>query len=433
MPKRDAPPPPGAAAFAPERGPTETVDPIDANSTLDDLLRHALAVNPDVRGAGERWSAALERAPQAASWPDPRLGTKVFLEPIESRVGPQRVGLSLAQRFPWPGKRGLARSAAEHLAAAEGARYVARRAALVASVRETWLELALTERTREIVERNRELVASTEQIVRTRYGAGEAGWADLIRVQVELARLEDRRLGLADRRRPIGARLNALLHRAPDAELPRATLPEELVELPADDELRRRLEEGNPTLLAHRFEIEARRQGVELARTARRPDLTLGLEYIITGEARMDGVDGSGDDPIAAVLSLDLPVRRERYAAAEREARARERAARQGLASERDSLLAELEEERWAVRDAHRKLTLYRDTILPRTRQSREAVRAAFRGGTADFLDLLDTERTLLEIEIELERARAAGARAEARIDGLMGVTIDERNGEESQ
>ncbi len=128
----------------------ETVDPIDANSTLDDLLRHALAANPDVQAARERWSAALERAPQAASWPDPRLGTKVFLEPIETRVGPQRVGLSLAQRFPWPGKRGLARSAAEHLADAEGARFLARRTALVAKVRETWLELALVERTHEI-------------------------------------------------------------------------------------------------------------------------------------------------------------------------------------------------------------------------------------------------------------------------------------------
>jgi outer membrane protein, heavy metal efflux system len=420
-----APIPRSEAREAPDRSPIDSGTAIGADSTLEDLIRRAIEANPALEAARQRWIAALERAPQQASWPDPRLASKVFLEPVETRVGPQRIGLSLSQRLPWPGKRRVAETVAEQLAAAEDARFESRRRALVTEVRELWFQLAFLERAVEIVGRNQELVASSEEIVRTRYGAGEAAWADLVRAQLELARLDDRRRSLADRRRPLRARLNAALHRSSDAELPLPSLPDEPV-LPGDaDELRRRLEETNPTLLAHRFEIEVGRSGVEAARIAGRPDLTVGLEYLVTGEARMSDVEGSGDDPIAALISLDLPLRRERRAAQEREARARERAAQQEFAGERDRLFAKLEEERWAGREAHRKLALYRRTILPRTEQSLEAVRTAFGTGDASFLDLLDIERTLLEIELELERARADGARAHARIEGLMGEPLD--------
>ena len=65
----------------------------------------------------------------------------------------------------------------------------------------------------------------------------------------------------------------------------------------------------------------------EVAGYRRRPDLTLGLQYIQTGDALSAGVAGSGDDPLLLSLSFTLPVWPSSYRAAEREARHLRRAA----------------------------------------------------------------------------------------------------------
>ncbi len=417
--------PPAPASRAPRPAATEPDAPapfeIDEGSSLADLLRHAERNHPALEAARQRVIAAEERITLAGALPDPRLSTRVFVEPVETRVGPQRLGLSLSQRLPWPGERSLSAEVARHLVGAERARLEQTRAEVRAEVEQAWYELYYLERALESIRRHEELVASTEEVLRARYAAGEAVHADLLRAQIELGRVDDRRRSHEARRRPARARLNAALHRPADAPLPD---PEELAEveaLPTESRLRAWIEEASPAVARRRSEVEAARDAVARAGYVRRPELTLGLEYVVTDHARMSGVDGSGEDPIAVLVSLGLPVHADRNAAVVREARARERAARAELSLVVDRLLLRLDEELFAWHEARRRLELHEHTLLPRARRSLEVVETAFRAGSADFLDLLDAERTLLEFELERERARTDRARAHARIEALVG------------
>jgi len=64
---------------------------------------------------------------------------------------------------------------------------------------------------------------------------------------------------------------------------------------------------------------------------------------------------------------------------------------------------------------------LFRDTLVPKARQSLKATEAAFRAGNANFVDLVDAERVLLEFQLSQERALADQAQHVARLEMLVG------------
>ena len=135
----------------------------------------------------------------------------------------------------------------------------------------------------------------------------------------------------------------------------------------------------------------------------------------------MSGVEDSGKDPVIAAVSINLPIWVHKYRAAEREARASYRAALRAEADRQNELGARARLVLYQLRDAERRIKLYRDALLPKAHESLRASTAAFRGGTAGFTDLIDTQRTLLEFALALERARADHAQRAAEVEMLLG------------
>ena len=84
-------------------------------------------------------------------------------------------------------------------------------------------------------------------------------------------------------------------------------------------------------------------------------------------------------------------------------------------------LLADVQSALYEQRDAERRLSLYTNTLAPKAQESFAVTEAAFSAGTADFLDLIDAQRVLLEFRLAAERARADLAQAVAELDRLLG------------
>ena len=196
-------------------------------------------------------------------------------------------------------------------------------------------------------------------------------------------------------------------------------------ELPATPRLLERALQENPTVRAAELGIEVARQHQRLAEREGRPDVTVGIEWISTGDAVGNGVTGSGDDPVVASLSVPLPLRAPRYRAAEREARSEVRAAMEELSEVRARLSAQLEVAAFETRDAERREELYGATLLPKARQALDATATSYRAGSASFLDLVDAERVALDLELARLQARADHARALAQVERLLGAPLE--------
>jgi len=410
--------------FAREAGKLVVKDEFPENPALPDYLAYAALHNPGLEAAFNRWKAALEKIPQVTSLPDPRFTYAYFIQEVETRVGPQRQKLALAQTFPWFGKLSLRGSVAFQASEMERQKYEAAKLKLFYQVKSAYAEYYYLARAISITSENLTLMKYLESVARNNYSAGLASYSDVIKAQVEIGKLEDRIETLKELRGPIVARLNAALNRPEKAPLPwPQSLPVENVHI-TDEQLFSWLKGENPNLKAKTFQMAKEKAAIDLAKKSYFPDVTVGVEWVDTDEALKSGTKDSGKDPVIAMVSVNLPIWHGKYRAEKQEAEARFRAAQKEHKNIENNLLAEAKMALYKFQDAERKISLYRDTLIPKTKQSLEVSLESFKGGEATFLDIIDAQRTLLEFQLSMERSIADRAIRLAELAMIVGKDI---------
>lgn len=397
---------------------------LTAASTPDDYVRYALYQSPAVEAAYQRWRASVERLPQVSALPDPRLTFGFFLDEVETRTGAQQARVGVQQSFPWVGKLQEREDAAARAATAAWRKFEGTRFSVAERVLTSLHELAFLDGATEATQDNLELLRSFEEVLRSRYRVGAGTHPELIRVQVELGQLVDRLAQLRAMRPVYTAELNAALHRPSDTDVPKLDQLPGRVAVQSAETLIAIARHTNPDLLALDEQIEEQRLLAGVARKDSLPDLTVGLEYIFTNEAMNSAASESGDDPILLSFGMNVPLWQDKYEAGVRESIAR----RLSVASERidrsNWIAARIQRAWFDHTDANRRVQLYEQTLIPKAEESLKASLVGFRAGETSFLDLLDTERTLLEFAVAAERAHADRGKALARLNTLVGEPV---------
>jgi len=387
---------------------------------LAGLLALALREHPALAAATADSQAAAAGIRAAGSLPDPMLTWGEMLEPVETRVGPQERILGVQQQLPWPGTLGARRQAARAETAASAASRRAVAVTVAAGVRRAWAEAAWLAESRRVVDAQRDLARALEVSARAAYETGEGNYGDLLQAQVEVVRLDDRRRDLDDRLAAARARLAAALGRDPDAPVPAPSgLPAAAPSAPAAaagaDSA------AHPLLAVQDARVAAARASAVAARRAGLPMVTLGVDWIQVGEADRDGVAGSGSDALVARVGLSLPIWRGKYDGAADAAEARARAAA-ATRQARDQDLAAREAAAAAdLAAARRTRDLYAGDLVPRAEQALAAVTAAYEAGQATLAEVIAAQRTLLDLELTLVGARRDALVAAADRDAALG------------
>jgi cobalt-zinc-cadmium efflux system outer membrane protein len=400
-------------------GPARPVLPEDA--TLDDYLDFAVRESPRLQAAQDRWQASLERVRSVRALPDPELSYSYLVHGMEGGDFADRQKIGLMQMFPWFGKRGLMGDMAARSAEAERQRYEAARLEILFQVKGAYYEYYYLARAISVAEENVRLLEQMAAVARTRYGAADAGYEDVIRAEVELSRMEDELKTQLELRGALSARLSAALGRPPDPLLPLpGDIPEASVSV-SDEEVMALARQRNPELLAMESEALGERTGVRLARKNFYPDFSLGVETGAMAGGMPSGMAEDRREPVMAMFSITLPLWRGKYGAEKREAEARYSAMSGAKLDMENQLLADLRLALYRFHDAERKMRLYGEDLVPKTRQGLEVARRAYEAGAADFPGLIDGQRNLLEFELAYERARVDRAMSLAEVEMLAG------------
>ena len=291
-------------------------------------------------------------------------------------------------------------------------------------LKNVWYEIAWLDKARRITSENTQLVRQLEGVAQTKFKAG-GSLNGVTKAQVELGKLEDRLASFDDLRRPLQARLNAILNRASDAEIPTPALPTDGIhELPPMGDLYQWQRDANPILKQLGEQITREEHAGRFARKQGMPEFGLGVDYIVTGDARSSGISDSGKDAAIAMFSVNIPLWRGKYKAAVAEAEARRGAAEAALENQTNELRSRLRMAIYKHRDAERKINLYGATLLPQARSAFSVAQQSYETGEGDFLNLIDAQRALLEFELEQQRALANREQALAQIELLVGRNI---------
>jgi outer membrane protein TolC len=411
-------------AAAPDVTPKTSPLELSASSTLDDYLAYAALNNPSLKAAFNKFKAALEEIPQAKSLPDPRFEYKYFIEEVETRVGPQQQSFAISQAFPWFGKLDLRADAAAQAAQVAMQRYQAAKLKLFFDVKVAYYEYYYLSKSIGITAENVALLEHLESIAVSRYKADTASHSDVIRAQLELGKLQDRYSTLQDMKEPFAAKLNAALNRPISAEMP---FPKSLsIDDTNIDEnaLLKAVSIANPSIKAADHEIDQNRLLVELSEKNYYPDFNFGIGFIDTGDSLVGNPEENGKDPIIAMVSINLPLWRDKYDARKRQARRNLLAVQQKRNEKLNSLAAELKMTLYRFRDANRRIKLYRDGLVPKAGESLKVTESNFRSGKSSFTDLIDAQRLLLEFALSYQRALTDKHQNLAKMEMLTGQNI---------
>jgi cobalt-zinc-cadmium efflux system outer membrane protein len=398
-----------------------------SDPAVQELVRDALERNPAVASAAARARAARQQAPQARALPDPMVGVTGYVAPPETRVGPQRLTASLSQRFPWFGKLSLREQAALRQAEAREAGVEAQRLSLVTEVRRLFYEIAFLDVYRGVVETDRQTLVHFEELARARYASGAGIEQGVIKIQAEITRDDSRLLDIATRRAAMVAALNGLRDRPQEAPIPPLALPgTPPTPLPTLAALRTRALAARPELASADAEIGRADTLVELAQKEYKPDITLGVMYTAVGD-RTDppGIVqpplDNGKDIFGISASLNLPIKRGKLKAGVEEAAEMRLAAverKRDVTTLIDRALGGLAER---ARLSGEQVRLFDRVLMVQAEQSLRSAEAAYAAGSLNSLDLLDAERTLLDVRTGAARARSDHAIALARLEGAIG------------
>ncbi len=391
--------------------------------SVNDYIDLALERNPRIEAAGRSVAAAREETRVAGVLPNPSVAGGFFISEVETRVGPQRARLGLSQKIPWPGKLTGKRDVAHRALGARREESRRVRSEVVADVRRTYASLYAAGEAVRVSRESLNLLRQWESVLLTDYANDRTTQASVLKLQVEMAILEDHIESLRSRGRRLREEMVSLVNVDPGFDIPYPdTLPHRPVPAVYLESIDTLLA-SNPGVRTEAHRVKQARAEEALARRSYAPDFMLMTGYIITDQSSSSMVspDENGKDPWIVEVSASLPVWFGANRGRVRKAGELRRARELMLESAGDEVRAAMTGVAEEYRDAGRRITLLREVVVPRARQSLEVVQEAYMNNRAELLDLLDAQRMLLDLQKTLAEQEARREKGAAVIGMLLG------------
>jgi cobalt-zinc-cadmium efflux system outer membrane protein len=412
-----------AVCHAPRVLAQDTTSRAGGQLRLGEVFRVLETASPRLEAARQSALAAEERIAPARTLPDPQLQFGLMNRSLPGLGLQQPLGMNqiqLMQMVPLAGKLGLAGRVARAQAKGTRARASDLGWDLRARAAMAFYELYQIEQSLAVAVETQRLLQDIAKTVETMYGVGSGRQADVLRAQVEVARMGEDILRMRAMRDAAGARLNALLDRPQEAQLAPPAIPVFPADLPSLDSLERLALANRPMIEAGRRDVEAAVAQARLARREIWPDLQVGLQY---GQQPMPG--GGTDRMMSFMLGFSLPI----FAGGRQLPMRREAAAMRLMAeADLDAMRAEtrgrLGELYADVGRARRLSALYRGTIIPQAEATVASALAAYRVGGVDFMTLLDDQMTVNRYRQALYQLEAEHGQALAEVEMLVGQAL---------
>lgn len=412
-----------ASAQSPDKTTTTTAPRKEARFlqagtlNLDDLIGEVLRANPSIEAMEQTWRAAAERPTQATSLADPMLAYATAPGTIGSEDFVFGQSIEFSQQLPWPGKLRLRGEIESEKADAAKLDADALRERLIERTRSAFFEFYHVRRAIEINTANFELTTDFQKIAESKYATGKATRQDALQAEVERFHLEHRAVVLERMRKAWQARLNTLLHRSPEKELPpppgELRTPEEPSPVAG---LMERAARNRPNLRAMAHRVRAAEAGGELARRERLPDFkVMGVYNSLWQGEEQRGMVGVG---------INLPLGRRKLRAREAEAVALARKEAAEFEAAVDAVQLEVVEAHDLVAESVHIFELYRDKFLPAAEENLIAARNAYEASEGDFLSLITARKSLMLVQLGADRALSDYHKRRAQLDAATGFGL---------
>ena len=394
---------------------------------VDQLIDEALQNNPEILAAKKRWEVFKEKIPQTFALEDPMLGFGIINLPTNFRFRDEDMTMkeiSISQKLPFPGKRPLIREMAEKEAEAVFNEIQGKVHQIIKDVKTAYYDLSHIHRTTEVTQRNKNILENFVKIAETRYAVGEGIQQDVLKAHLEVSKMVDELIMLEQKKRALGAKLNALLNRPPETQV---GMPEEVIfrEFPFTiEELQKMALEMNPTLKVMKKMIESKEKAYALAKREYYPDFNFRFAY---GQ-RDNGLEMKRRDTLTGMMEINIPIfyksKQDRKVA---EIKADTQAIEAQYQAMKNEILFMITDMGSMIQRGERQLELYKTGIIPQASFQINSAMSAYRVGKADFMTLLDGQMTLYRYELEYHQALTEYGKNVASLEAATGKRFSQK------
>ena len=392
-----------------DRAVAQEAQPLPSPLSLGDVVRIASERRDEIEAARARVRAGEARPAIVSALSDPMISPSLDHKPF--MMWGADVSVTIEQQIPLSGIRAHRRASA--LADVDRLRAEANRTSLDVGIDAANAYLMLQERRRTAALLN-EQVAFARDVVNAanaRYAAGTAPQSDVLRAEVEVARLGAIARALVGEVRGAEAMLNTSLARDPELAVPELALPVLAQPVPSWSALKSAVT-ARPELAAGRAEIVRAEAEVQVMRDMYRPMAT-----IRTGPA-YTMAEGRG---WMAMVGLSLPIWRGKLRAGVAEAQAMRamaeadlRAMTRMIEGEAAAAVSQLQ----AARDRQDALNT---DVLPRARMAIEPAVASYASGQLPLVSVIESIQALWLVQSDLIAADTQLGLAWARLGRAIG------------
>lgn len=366
---------------------------------VGDLPRLAREGRSEVKAAQARALAANQRPAIVSALEDPMVAPAVDHYPYEMMEEEDGSGrryswsVAVEQRFPLSGIRGHRQRSAQAMAARLEAE--TDRTVLDVELDAVTAFLMLHERRRmvEVVAKQMELAHQFVAATGTRYAASSGNQADVLRAEVEVARLDAAQRALTSEVRAAEAMFNASLGRAINASVPALTTPANESLPPPWEAVRAQALQRRPELRAGEAEIEQTKAEVDVMRAMYLP---MGM---IRGGQASTMAEGAG---AMLMVGISIPIWRERLRSGVSEAKAMQDMARADLGAMQLMIEGEAAAARDQVDAARVRYLAFRDEVVPRAQRAVTPALTNYAAGQGSLTAVIEAAQSLWSAQADL-------------------------------
>ncbi|HYL13676.1 MAG TPA: TolC family protein [Terriglobales bacterium] len=427
----------GALAYAAE--PAAGADPLSDVSTLlaqehqhprpstppmslTELEGAALAGNPEIRLAARRVAIAETRVRSAGSLNDPEFMYRGWGTPLAKLwdLNQTQHMFMFSQALPGPGKRGLRTQVASQAVEQVKAELEAKKRDVIVQVRKAFYDLLRNQDELTLHDEQAALARQSLESARIKYVVGRVPQQDVLKAQIALTKLVQHLVMLQQDGGLARARLNTLLGRDPGSPLEVEGQYAPPGKLPVLLDLERIALDNRPELAVADSSVHEGEARTKLAEKSLTPDYNLSAGYMLMP-------DGARyRNTYMAELAVTLPwLNRGRHNAEIAEAQATLAADKAEYDSQRAIVFQEIQEALVRAQSAKRLVDLYRDTLRPQAQATLKSTVAAYQADRTDFLNLLDSQNTTLEVELDYYRMASELESRLADLERAVGAPLD--------
>jgi outer membrane protein, heavy metal efflux system len=390
---------------------------------LEQVEEIALTANPEIHVALRKLEVVEAHVLSAGALDDPMLGYRGWGVPLKQpwNYNAGQNMFMVSQTFAGSGKRGLRTSVAKGDVVEAKAALEATRLDIRIRVRKAFYDLLRAEDGLQIHDQHVDIAQQAVAAAKIKYSVGKVPQQDVLKAEMSMTRLAEHLIHFELDTDLARARLNTLLGRDPSAPIDVRGEHTLSTQLPSIETLEKTALQSRPDLLQMQAALDKSHTEEALAKKAYSPDFTVSAGYMLmpSGSEFRNNYMVEG--------SINLPwLNRRKHDAEIAESKVKTTVQDAELVALRNNAFGQIQEALVEARAAQKLANVYQQSLLPQAEATLHSTVIAYENNRTEFLDLLDSQMTVIDLDLSYLQARADFDVRLADLELAVGAPIEQ-------